>query len=128
MDKKKIGDLGESFAAEYFKKRGYSIAEMNYHSRYGEIDVIAENDEWVVFCEVKTRKASSMLSPADAVGKAKMKKLILTAMDYISKNDIEKASRFDVFEVWQNEGRIFKFNHIESAFDSEDFSSQYEIF
>ncbi len=128
MDKKDIGDLGEAFAARYFQKRGYTINKMNYHSRYGEIDVIAENDEWVVFVEVKTRKGSTMLSPCDAVGKAKQKKIILTAMDYLSKSESEKASRFDVFEVWQNEGKIFKFNHIEHAFDSEDFSSQYEIF
>ena len=63
MDKKEIGVLGEDFTARYYEKLGYEIKEKNYHSRYGEIDVIAENEEYIVFVEVKTRKAGSMVSP-----------------------------------------------------------------
>lgn len=128
MKVKEIGSLGEEFTARYFTKRGYEIKKMNYHSRYGEIDVIAENSEYIVFVEVKTRKADSMVSPSQSVSKAKQKKLILTAMQYLEECDSFKQSRFDVFEIWQNEGRIFKFNHIENAFDTEDFSPGYEIF
>lgn len=128
MDTKEIGSLGEEFTARYFAKRGYAIRKMNYHSRYGEVDVIAENSEYIVFIEVKTRKADAMVSPSQSVSKSKQKKLILTAMQYLSENDSFKQSRFDVFELWQNEGRIFKYNHIENAFDTEGFSAGYEIF
>lgn len=128
MDKKEIGVLGEDFTARYYEKLGYEIKEKNYHSRYGEIDVIAENEEYIVFVEVKTRKAGSMVSPSQAVSRSKQKKIILTAMQYIGENDCFKQSRFDVFEIWQNEGRIFKFNHIEDAFDTGEFPAGYEIF
>ncbi len=128
MNRKEIGDKGELFAAEYYRKLGYEIKEMNYHSRRGEIDVIAENEEFIVFCEVKTRKANSFQSPSEAVDCKKRENITLTAMQYIEKIQSDKQIRFDVFEVWQNQGRIFKFNNIENAFEAEDFSGRYDIF
>ena len=117
-EKRITGNLGEDFAGNYFKKKGFSVVR-NYHSRYGEIDIIAENEEYVLFVEVKTRKSDSMTSPKEAVDYRKRQKLILTAQDYLSKHTADKRLRFDVLEVFQNEGRIYKFNHIESAFDAE---------
>lgn len=116
-EKRITGNLGEDFAENYFKKKGFSIVR-NYHSRYGEIDIIAENEEYVLFVEVKTRKAGTMLSPVESVNYRKQQKIILTAQDYMMKSESEKQPRFDIFEVWHNEGRIYKFNHIESAFDA----------
>ncbi len=115
-EKRITGNLGENFAENYFKKQGYAI-ERNYHSRHGEIDIIAENEEYILFIEVKTRKADSMTAPKEAVDYRKQQKIILTAEDYMLKNETEKQPRFDVFEVFQTEGRIYKFNHIKSAFD-----------
>ncbi len=115
-EKRKTGNLGEDFAESYFIKRGYTVTR-NYHSRYGEIDLIAENEEYILFIEVKTRKADSMTSPKEAVDYRKQQKLILTSQDYLSKNETDKQPRFDVLEVFQAEGRIYKFNHIESAFE-----------
>ncbi len=124
----KTGALGENFAAEYYEKRGFKIVARNYHSRYGEIDVIAENDFYVVFCEVKTRSVKAAVRPAASVGKSKIKKLTLTAMKFLSENDRNKQPRFDVFELWQSGGEIVKFELIEGAFSGEDFSDSYEIF
>lgn len=115
-EKRITGNLGEDFAGNYFKKKGFSIVR-NYHSRYGEIDIIAENEEYMLFVEVKTRKAETTVSPAEAVDIKKQKKICLTATDYMSKRGCEKQPRFDAFEVWQINGRIYKFNHIEAAFD-----------
>ncbi len=115
-EKRITGNLGEDFAENYFKKKGYEV-KRNYHSRYGEIDLIAEDGEYILFVEVKTRKADTMLSPVESVNFRKQQKIILTAQDYMMKNESEKQPRFDIFEVWHNEGRIYKFNHIESAFD-----------
>ena len=124
----KTGAVGENFAAEYYESKGYEIVARNYHSRYGEIDVIAENDFYVVFCEVKTRSVKAIERPANSVGRAKIKKLTLTAMKYLSENDRDKQPRFDVFELWQSGGEIVKFELIEGAFQGEDFSGSYDVF
>ncbi len=129
MNNKKVtGDKGEDFAVSYFQKRGYTIIKRNYHSRYGEVDIIAQQGEFLAFVEVKTRKSNSSVAPAQAVDFQKQKKLCLTAMKYLSENESEFQPRFDVFEVWQNEGRIYKFNHIENAFEGIDFNGNYELF
>lgn len=128
MERAETGRKGEEFAAEYYRKKGYEITEMNYHSRYGEIDVIAENDTEIIFCEVKTRSSKTKTSPSDAVDFKKQQKLTLTAFRYLEETENEKTPRFDVFEVWQNEGRIYKFNNIENAFEAADFSGRYDIF
>lgn len=129
MNEKRItGDIGEDFAVKYFEKRGYRILERNYHSRYGEIDIIAQDDQFIVFVEVKARKSFSRVSPAEAVDYGKQKKICLTAMKYITETECELQPRFDVFELWLNEGRIYKFNHIEYAFEGIDFDGSYELF
>ena len=129
MNEKRVtGDLGEDFAVKYFEKRGYKLLCRNYHSRYGEIDIIVQDEDFVIFVEVKTRKSFSLVSPAQAVDYNKQKKICLTAMQYINESGTELQPRFDVFEVWQNAGRVFKFNHIEYAFEGIDFDGSYEIF
>ncbi|MBO5936854.1 MAG: YraN family protein, partial [Clostridia bacterium] len=116
MDKKVIGDKGESFAVWLYEKAGYSVVKRNYHSRYGEIDLIAENETELCFVEVKTRNLSSVGNPAEAVDYRKQKKLTLTAMKYLSETECFRQSRFDVLEVWQENGKIVKYNLIENAF------------
>lgn len=116
-----IGKDGERFCASYFEKLGYKIISCNYHSRFGEIDVIAENEKFLVFAEVKTRSESRIAEAREAVTPAKQKKIMLTALDFISKKRDEKQIRFDVFEVLVNEnGRIYKFRNIENAFDFDE--------
>ena len=128
MEKGLVGKSGEDFCEEYYRKRGYIIRERNYHSRYGEVDLIAEKDNLIVFVEVKTRNENTVEAPSASVTKGKQKKLMLTAMKYMENEPVSVFSRFDVFEVWQKEGRIYKFNLIESAFDADDFSGRYDIF
>ncbi len=128
MNKSDTGRKGEQFAAEYYRKKGYEITKMNYHSRYGEIDVIAESDSEIIFCEVKTRSPKALTNPSDSVDLRKQEKLTLTAFRYLEETGNEKMPRFDVFEVWHNEGRIYKFNNIENAFEAADFSGKYDIF
>lgn len=128
MDKGEIGRSGENFCEEYYRKKGYEIKERNYHSRYGEVDLIVKKDNVIAFVEVKTRNGNSLGRPSEAVNMQKQKKLQLTAMKYMENEALDVFSRFDVFEVWQNEGRIYKFNCIEAAFTAEDFSGRYDIF
>ena len=128
MDRGATGKKGEEFACEYYRKLGYDVRQMNYHSRYGEIDVIAENESNIVFCEVKTRSSSTKSKPCEAVDYAKQQKLTLTAFRFLTENACEKTPRFDIFEVWVNYGRIYKYNNIENAFEPSDFSGRYDIF
>ena len=128
MDKKVIGDKGESFATWLYEKSGYSVIERNYHSRYGEIDLIAESETELCFVEVKTRKQTSFGNPSEAVDYRKQQKLTLTAMKYLTENECFKQPRFDVLEVWQENGKIVSYNLIENAFYAEDFSGKYELF
>lgn len=116
-EKAEIGKTGEDFAEKYFSKLGYAVTR-NFRSRQGELDLVAENDKYILFVEVKTRKANSKISPKEAVDFNKQRKIIAAAKYYLLNHKSEKQPRFDVFEVFQNEGRIYKFNHIESAFDA----------
>ena len=128
MSTKQIGDLGENFATRLYESLGYTIVDRNYHSRYGEIDLIAENDNILCFVEVKTRNLRSLGTPAEAVDFRKQKKLTLTAITYLGENECYKQPRFDVLELWQKDGKIIRHNLIDNAFSAEDFGGQYEIF
>ena len=57
-NKTELGTWGEAIAAEVLRSRGFTVVEQNYRSRYGEIDIIAENREYLVFAEVKLRKSA----------------------------------------------------------------------
>lgn len=68
------GRLGEDYAVSLLEQKGYQIIERNYHSRYGEIDIIAQNGKYIVFAEVKTRDENYQVSPLEAVTPGKQKK------------------------------------------------------
>ncbi len=112
------GKTGEDRAEEFLKNKGYEILERNYHSRYGEIDIIAKKNGCVVFIEVKTRKSTAYGRPCEFVTPKKMEKIIKTAMIYLKNQEVEM--RFDVIEVYTKNWEI---EHIENAF-----GGSYEIF
>lgn len=114
------GKIGEDAVCKYLGNNNYEILSRNYHSRYGEIDIIAKSGECIVFVEVKTRKSTVYGNPAEFVTQQKMKKIIKTAMIYLQNRECEM--RFDVAEVFINNGS-YKINYIENAF-----GGSYEIF
>ena len=120
--------MGEDFAAEYYRKLGFEIKERNFHCRGGEIDIIAEKGEYIIFVEVKTRGEKTLYAPREAVDERKQKRLSLAAMKYLSKTESSKMTQFDVFEVYSANDRIYKFNRIENAFEGYDFGGRYDIF
>lgn len=128
MNKKELGSKGETFAAEYYKKLGFTVAAQNYSCRGGEIDIIAENDEYIVFVEVKTRSENALYQPSEAVDFKKQKRLTIAAMKYLAESGCEKQAQFDVFEVHTVNGRIYKVRRIENAFEAFDFGGRYDIF
>lgn len=114
------GKSGEDRVAAFLRKRGWSVIKRNYQCRYGEIDIIAENAEYIIFVEVKTRKKNSLTSPAQSVTRAKQQRIMLTAQDYLSKTLCDKQPRFDVAEVTvadtPDSGKKYHLNYIENAF------------
>lgn len=118
---KEIGNKGEDYTVKYLKKHGYKILERNYLKRYGEIDIIAENKEYVIFVEVKTRNTNSMVRGGEAVNYHKRKCLIKTAYAYLSENNTDKYCRFDVSEVYiySDNLKLQSINYIENAFSLE---------
>lgn len=121
MMKNSSGISGEQLTAKMLADKGYDIVAMNYHSRFGEIDIIAENNEYIIFVEVKTRNDKSIAEAKEFVDAKKQKKIILTAVQYLSLNETEKQPRFDVVEVYIKSKFGFhlkEINHIENAFDA----------
>ncbi len=110
------GKLGESFVKEYLIRHGFCILEQNYHSRFGEIDIIAENKEYIVFVEVKTRKQGSTEHPFEAITRAKQKKILVTAQAYLSKVQSSLQPRFDAAAVTTQNGRVIHLEYLENCF------------
>lgn len=93
------GNAGEDLAAAYLERQGCRILERNYRVTEGEIDIIAADRKHLIFCEVKTRAANSMLPPEAAVTPAKKKRLIAAANRYLETHDTDLWPRFDVIAV-----------------------------
>lgn len=110
-----LGKQGEDLAAEHLKGLGYSIIRRNWKSGRNEIDIIAENKDYVVFVEVKTRSENFHVDPRDAVNREKQRSMIFCADNYIKRNNVAKECRFDVVTVIMSEGS-HKIDHIEDAF------------
>jgi putative endonuclease len=110
-----LGKMGEDLAAEYLKKAGFRILKRNWKFGRHEVDIIAENKDFLVFAEVKTRTEEILVPVGDIVNRDKQKSIILCADKYISWYNIGKESRFDVIMVIVSDGG-HKIDHIEDAF------------
>lgn len=118
--KQNTGDSGESLALSFLLKKGYQPVTRNYHSRYGEIDLIVRNDEFIVFVEVKTRGIRSADDPAAFVDRRKQQRVIKTAFVYLEENASDLQPRFDVIGISLDPSGSFRLEHIENAFSPDD--------
>ena len=100
MDRAETGERGEAAAARYYLDRGCRLLAHRYRTRMGELDLVLEEQGTVVICEVKTRRAGSLIAPAEAVDAAKQQRLIRAAQRYLQQTGrTEAIVRFDVAEV-----------------------------
>ena len=116
---KLTGAWGEALAADYLRKKHYKIVASGYHSRFGEIDLIAQNRTFLVFVEVKLRKSARFALAREYVDLKKQEKLRLTASIYLSQNPTKLQPRFDVIEIYAPEGTATtapEIYHLEDAF------------
>lgn len=113
------GDAAEELACGWLCDRGWRIVERNYSWRGGEIDIIAERGDVMIFCEVRSRSGLPLVPPEETVNWTKQRKIVLTARRFLQGLEMRgeelKGCRFDVISVVTNE-RGHKIKHIEDAF------------
>lgn len=133
MDKKHKGDLGEEFVCNELVKRGHRIIGRNFRKPFGEIDIISQIGNTIVFTEVKTRQRNSMVSGVEAVTASKRKKIILTADFYLCNvypglNNKCLQPRYDIAEVTITRGEaptVVRMDIIEDAFTADGIYTLY---
>jgi putative endonuclease len=115
--RQQLGRLGEAVAAETLERAGMRIVARRFRLRTGEIDLVAERGDLVVFVEVKARRGVRYGSPAEAVTAVKQRRMARAALTFLSRTGrLERRTRFDVVEVHVDEGGVRKVRHIEDAF------------
>ena len=110
------GDFGEKFVIKYLNKYGYIVLCKNFKCNYGEIDIIFEDLDEIVFGEIKTRNGIKYGYPAEAITDIKRKHIFNTSKYFLYINKLlNKNIRYDVFEVYINNRKPI-INHIKSVF------------
>lgn len=112
MNTKVIGAQGELIAVKYLKDKKYKILQQNYTTKIGEIDIIAQDKDIIVFVEVKARNTNRFGYPREAISYAKQKKVRTVATQFMLTNKLMNSKvRFDCIEILGE-----KITHIENCF------------
>jgi len=122
MSRRNTGVWGEDTAAGYLTEHGYTITARNYHTRYGEIDIIAAYDRCICFVEVRTRTEGAMVSGIESIDIRKMRKVFRSACQWLAEHPCDLQPRFDVIEITASKQRaetLEKLTHITNAFGAE---------
>ena len=100
LSRKQVGSLGEKIAVDYLKRLGFSILETNYSCPLGEIDIVAQGGEELVFVEVRTKTSLSFGAPEESLTPAKKSRLIDLAQTYIQEHEnLPSAWRIDLLAL-----------------------------
>jgi putative endonuclease len=110
-----LGVAGEKIAAQHLRRIGCRIVERNWRSRLGEVDIICEDGEALVFVEVKAARRLSALAPEGRVNQRKRRKLLTLAQHYMKLRHTDRPVRFDVVSVWSENGTP-QVRHVKDAF------------
>jgi len=116
--RRNLGKAGETIASDFLKKNGYTIVARNYRRKFGEIDIIARERDYLVFIEVKTRTGTSHGHPLEAVTLRKQRQISKVAQCYLAeKNLFNIAARFDVVSVVLSQNNQASVEIVPNAFD-----------
>ena len=117
----KLGDWGEARAAEFLRGTGLRIIETNYRCRWGEVDIVAQDRDELVFVEVRTKRSANFGTPEESLSAAKMRRLTYTCQDYLQKQIQDGAEspsdwRIDLVSVYAGKGFAPKrISHLENV-------------
>jgi putative endonuclease len=111
-----IGIKGERIAVKQKRKSGYRIIECNWRFSRAEIDIIAEKNNWLIFCEVKTRSGVFHGTPDLSVGRHKQRMLIDAAIVYMDKKQFSGEFSFDIIAIVFKTDEEYSIRHFKDAF------------
>jgi len=115
-----LGRVGERLAREHLERLGYRVVASNYRTRFGELDLIVCDEEWLAFVEVKTRRAGALESSLQAVHSTKQRRVRAMAAAWLveaAERPRSRELRFDVVAVTvDRDGRLVSLDHLEAAF------------
>ena len=116
---KRLGEWGEAEAQRYLETLGYVFVDRNYRTQEGEIDLVMQDDDIVVFVEVKTRISNKFGAPEESVSKVKRQRLQRAAWAFLQEHEMLNASwRIDVVAIEASPNRtILRLDHYPNAFD-----------
>ena len=115
---RQIGQQNEKLAAEHLRAHGYTIMARNWRCATGEIDIIARQDETLVFVEVRSRSGSTTAAALETIVRRKQHKLIQLAHEYLAHHGLEDADwRIDVIGIAMRGGAPPLIDHVENALD-----------
>jgi putative endonuclease len=121
MNRQETGKVGEKAAQRFLKKHGYRIRETGFRCRYGEIDIVAQRKDCLVFVEVRTRSGPDFGTPEESITQAKKEKLIASAWSYVTSHDnLPQLWRIDVIAIeLDDQGKPERIEHIENAIEQD---------
>lgn len=116
-----LGASGEEIASCFLKENGYKILKKNYKTKFGEIDIIAKDEDTFAFIEVKTRYSDRFGSPVEALSKSKQRHISKVALWFLKENNLwDRKARFDVVSVVYSSKDNPKLELIKNAFELEE--------
>lgn len=115
----KRGLAAETFVSGWLQQRGLHLIERNYHCHYGEIDIVAQEKDVLVFVEVRYRSSAGFGTALDSVTYTKQQRLIQTALHYLQARQVSASvlCRFDVVGVYQDQYAHWHCQWVQNAFD-----------
>ncbi|MFA5124731.1 MAG: YraN family protein [Patescibacteria group bacterium] len=112
----RLGKYGENLAAQFLIQRGYQVIEKNYYTQFGEIDLIVQLDDEILFVEVKTRTTDRTGWPETAVDYHKLRHLQKAARIFLNNRNWNCFWHLDIISVELNRSagiaKIKWFNNI----------------
>lgn len=119
-DRQSTGKLGEDLAAKQLRHQGYAILARRYRTRYGEIDIVAQDGDTVVFVEVKARRTERFGTAAESITPWKQRRIAAMALDYLAwSGRLDCPCRFDVVAIDGVATDNVTIQHIKGAFCAE---------
>ena len=117
MQRRNTGMLGEKYARDFLKKKGYKVIETNYRCGRGEIDIVARQKDSLVFVEVRTKISLEFGTPEESINRAKQNRMRATALHYLQDHTkLPELWRIDVVAIELNEkGKPSRIEIIENA-------------
>src|SRR4030066_1054827 len=121
MDRQEVGKLGEKAAQKFLKKRGYRIRETGFRCRHGEIDIIVQQKDYLVFVEVRTKSNLDFGTPEESITQGKKEKIIASALTYTNTHqNLPALWRIDVVAIeLDEEGKAKRIELIENAIEQD---------